>query len=131
MRSTGSIISQTVKTLLADLVREDPDALAKSTPNKVYTQKQNALADYMGISRPYMPRKILAGTWDAEDLDKLATYFRKYPMDFVPGPNDKDWGPGDETSENVQQAEGDRQGLTSEGKSPENDPSGEDVEKTE
>jgi hypothetical protein len=131
VRSTGSIISQTVKNLLADAVSEDRDALAKSTPNKVYSQKQNALADYMGISRPYMPRKILAGTWDAEDLDKLAAYFKKYPMDFVPGPDDEDWGPGDEASESAQQAEGDRQGLTPEGENPENDSSGEDVEKTE
>jgi hypothetical protein len=108
VRSTGDIISQTVKNLLADAVSEDRDALATSrNPRRLYTEKQNELADFMGVSRPYMPRKIDAGTWSAEDLDKLATYFHKYPMDFVPGPND-DWGPGDEASESARQAEGDR-----------------------
>ncbi|MFE0472483.1 helix-turn-helix domain-containing protein [Streptomyces sp. NPDC058947] len=108
MRSTGKIISQTVKNLLADAVSEDRDALAVSRhPRRVYTQKQDELADYMGISRPYMPRKIDAGTWSADDLDKLARYFNKYPMDFVPGPNDN-WGL-DEESESAQRTEGDRQ----------------------
>jgi|SRR5690606_574778 len=131
MHSTGSIISQTVKNLLADAVSEDRDALAENTPNRVYSQKQDALADYMGISRPYLPRKIKAGSWDANDLDKLASYFNKYPMDFVPGPNDENWRPGGETSERAQRAEGDRKDLTRKGESLENASPGRDVEKTE
>lgn len=108
MRSTGEIISQTVYNLLMEAVRDDQEALTTSTPVRIYNQKLRELADFMKVSRPYMPRKVQAGTWDANDLDKLAMYFNKYPMDFVPGPHD-DWGPGDEASDGARGTEGDRQ----------------------
>jgi hypothetical protein len=92
VRSTGQIISQTVESLLATAVSEDRDALAEGlTLRKIYSQKLRDLADYLGVSYPYMPRKIKSGSWDAVDIDKLAIYFHCYPQDFVPGPND-DWG---------------------------------------
>lgn len=117
MRSTGQIISQTVENLLADAVSEDREALAHQTVRQVYSAKLNALADFLGVSRPYMPRKIKSGTWSPEDLDKLAIYFQRYPMDFVPGPDD-DWGPDDEASEDAQRAEGDRLNADTGGRNP-------------
>lgn len=129
-RTTGQTISQTVENMLADAVSEDREALANHTVRQVYSQKLNALADYLGVSRPYMPRKIKSGTWSPEDLDRLAIYFQRYPMDFVPGPND-DWGPDDEASESVRQTEGDRHSSTPEGGNPENVPPGPEMKKTE
>lgn len=130
MRSTGQIISQTVKNLLAEAVSEDRDALATRSPRKVYTEKQDALADFMGVSRPYMPRKIEAGTWDAVDLDKLASYFHLYPVDFVPCSND-DWEPSEEPLQDAPDAAKLKQGGTSGGNGPDNDSPGVDSKKTE
>ena len=118
MRSTGQIISQTVQNLLADAVSEDREALVTKTPRQVYTQKLNELADFLHVSRPYMPRKIKAGTWSSEDLDRLAIWFNLLPMEFVPGPDD-DWGlpsmtPRDDASTDV----------SAEGDNPESAPSG-------
>ena len=96
MRTTGQIISQTVENLLADAVREDREALADSSFRRVYTAKLNELADVLDVSRPYMPRKIKAGTWSAQDIDRIALHFKVLPVDLVPGPDD-DWGPSDET----------------------------------
>lgn len=118
MQSTGAVISQTVKSLLADMVSEDRDALAHNKPRRVYTQKQDALADYLGVSRPYMSRKIDSCTWSAADLDRLASFFGKYPMDFVPGEHD-DWVPQDVPASSSG-AEGDRQSPASAGKIPDN-----------
>lgn len=91
MRSTGEIISQTVRNLLARAVSQDLDALAQGDPKRVYSQKLNELADHLGVSHPYMPRKVKSGTWSAEDIDRLAAWFDIYPQDLVPGPHD-DWG---------------------------------------
>lgn len=118
MRSTGQIISQTVESLLATAVSEDRDALAQGmTSRKIYSQKLQQLADYLGVSYPYMPRKIKSGSWDAGDIDRLAIYFNCYPQDFVPGPND-DWGlpetPEGDASTDVS-AEGDNPGKRSPG----------------
>lgn len=129
MRSTGQTISQTVENMLADAVSEDREALAHHTVRQVYSAKLNALADFLGVSRPYMPRKIKSGTWSPEDLDKLAIYFGRYPMDFVPGPND-DWGP-DETSEGVRQTEGDRHQATPDDPAQENGSPRANKEKTD
>lgn len=126
-RSTGEIISQTVRSLLADAVSEERDALAVNTPRQVYTRKQNELADFLGVSRPYLPRKIEAGTWTSRDLDRLATFFDLCPMDFVPGPDD-DWGPVDEASEGVRQAKGSCRGSTPRRKHSKDSPSGSHTE---
>lgn len=91
MRSTGKIISQTVETMLADAVSEDREALSSSTVRQIYSKKLTDLADFLGVSHPYMPRKIKSGTWSSDDLDRLAIFFHVYPDEFVPGPND-DWG---------------------------------------
>jgi hypothetical protein len=89
MKSCGETISETVKNLLAIQVSEDRENLAKSTVRKVYTKKLKDLADYLGVSGAYMPRKLEAGTWDARELDKLADFFQMWPGDFVPGPEDE------------------------------------------
>jgi hypothetical protein len=89
MMSTGATISQTVENLLAIRVSEDRDSLAGSTVRKVYTKKLNELADYLGISGAYMPRKIQSGTWNSGELDRLADFFGMWPGDFVPGPEDE------------------------------------------
>jgi hypothetical protein len=99
VRTTGDVISQTVKNLLMEAVREDQDALIVSTPTKEYNRKVHDLADFLGVSRPYMPRKIQSGSWSARDLDRLAIYFRKYPQDFVPGPHDEGWALSDRAPE--------------------------------
>lgn len=89
MMSTGATISQTVENLLALQVSEDRDSLAGSTVRRVYTQKLTELADHLGVSRDYMPRKLKSGTWDAKELDQLAKFFNMWPGDFVPGPEDE------------------------------------------
>lgn len=89
MLSTGATISQTVENLLAQLVMEDRESLAGSTVRKVYSKKLKALADHLGISVAYLPRKIQAGTWDAREIDQLAEFFGMWPDEFVPGPEDE------------------------------------------
>ena len=86
--NTGATISQTVENLLALQVSEDRDALTGSTVRRVYAQKLADLAEKMGVSQAYLPRKIKAGTWNARDLDGLAKFFGMTPMDFVPGSDD-------------------------------------------
>jgi hypothetical protein len=88
MMSTGATISQTVENLLAIRVSEDRESLAGSTVRKVYTKKLKELADHLGVSLAYLPRKIQAGTWDAREIDQLADFFEMWPGDFVPGPED-------------------------------------------
>lgn len=92
MRSTGDVISHTVKNLLMDRVKDDQAALSTSTPIRIYNQKVRELADFLGVSQPYMPRKIKSGSWDSHDLDRLSIYFDMFPQDFVPGPHDQGWG---------------------------------------
>ncbi len=87
--STGATISRTVENLLALQVSEDRESLAGSTVRKVYSKKLGELADHLGVSSAYLPRKIQAGTWDAKELDQLATFFDMWPGDFVPGPEDE------------------------------------------
>lgn len=89
MMSTGATISQTVENLLAIQVSEDRDSLAGSTVRKVYTKKLRELAEHLGVSPDYMPRKLKAGTWDAGELDQLAEFFDMWPGDFVPGQEDE------------------------------------------
>lgn len=89
MQTTGETVSQTVRNLLAIAVSEDSEILAGSTVHAVYSKKLNALADHLGVSHAYMPRKLKAGTWTVEDLDKLSKYFGMWPVDFVPGPDDE------------------------------------------
>lgn len=88
MLSTGATISQTVENLLAQLVSEDRESLVGSTVRKVYSKKMGELADHLGISVAYLPRKIQAGTWDAKEIDKLSDFFEMWPVEFVPGPGD-------------------------------------------
>lgn len=88
MMSTGATISQTVENLLAQMVSEDRDSLTGSTVSKVYSEKRKSLADHLGISAAYLPRKIQAGTWDAREIDQLAEFFEMWPVEFVPGPED-------------------------------------------
>jgi len=87
--TTGATISQTVENLLAIQVSEDRDGLAGSTVRKVYTKKLNELAAHLGVTPEYMPRKLKAGTWDADELDQLADFFGMWPGDFVPGQEDE------------------------------------------
>ncbi|AXH66245.1 helix-turn-helix DNA binding domain protein [Streptomyces phage Satis] len=89
MKSTGETISQTVENLLAIRVSEDRESLAGSTVRKVYTKKLSELADHLGVSDAYLPRKIKAGSWDAKEIDQLADFFEMWPGDFVPGPGDE------------------------------------------
>lgn len=89
MPSTGETVSQTVLNLLAIAVSEDRETLAGSTVHKVYAEKLRSLADHLGVSHAYMPRKLKAGTWTVDDLDRLAEYFGMWPVEFVPGPNDE------------------------------------------
>lgn len=88
MLSTGTAISRTVENLLAQMVSEDRESLVGSTVRKVYSKKMKELADYLGISVAYLPRKIQAGTWDAKEIDQLAEFFEMWPVEFVPGPED-------------------------------------------
>lgn len=88
MLNTGATISQTVENLLAQLVSEDRESLVGSTVRKVYSKKLRNLADHLGISVAYLPRKIKAGTWGADDIDRLAEFFEMWPVEFVPGPED-------------------------------------------
>lgn len=89
MKSTGETISETVENLLAIRVSEDRESLAGSTVRKVYTKKLGELADHLGISGAYLPRKIKSGAWDAKEIDQLAEFFDMWPGDFVPGPEDE------------------------------------------
>lgn len=88
-KNTGATISETVENLLALRVSEDRESLAGSTVRKVYTMKVRELANHLGVSEAYMPRKIQAGTWDSKDLDRLADFFEMWPEDFVPGRQDE------------------------------------------
>lgn len=103
--STGMKVSYTVEALLAEAVSKERSAFAQGEgPRRVYSQKLRELADYLGVSHPYMPRKIKSGSWSVSDLDKLAVYFGKNPRYFVPGPGE--WGLAEaaskgETSEKV------------------------------
>ncbi|MCP9209694.1 hypothetical protein [Streptomyces cucumeris] len=89
-KKTGQTISETVQNLLAIMVSEDRESLSKGTVRQVYSKKLRELAKHLGVSEPYMPRKILSGTWDADDLDKLADFFGTWPIEFVPGPHDEE-----------------------------------------
>lgn len=89
-KNTGATISQTVENMLALKVSEDRESLTGSTVRKVYTRKLRELADHLGVSEAYMPRKIQAGTWDSRDLDRLADFFGMWPEDFVPGRQDEE-----------------------------------------
>lgn len=89
-QSSGETVSQTVRNLLAIAVSEDREALAAGhTVNALYSQKLRELADHLGVTHAYMPRKLKDGTWDMRDLDKLAEYFGTWPVEFVPGPHDE------------------------------------------
>ncbi len=89
MKSTGATISETVENMLAVQVSEDRDSLSGSTVRRVYTKKLGALAQHLGISRAYLPRKIQSGTWNAWEIDQLADFFNMWPGDFLPGPEDE------------------------------------------
>lgn len=43
------------------------------------------LADLLGVSKSYMPRKISEARWTVDELDSLADIFQLEPADFVRG----------------------------------------------
>lgn len=89
MKNTGQTVSATVNSLLGTAVSEDRKNLLDAGVRVVYRNKLNELAQHLGVSYAYMPRKLKAGTWTTDDLDKLATFFDMWPVDFVPGPEDE------------------------------------------
>jgi hypothetical protein len=85
--STAETISASVRNLLTLAMSEDDDRLT-TPPNKLYSRKVKELAAKLGVSEPYMFRKIKDSTWTIGDLDRLAEYFGVHPADLVPGPHD-------------------------------------------
>jgi hypothetical protein len=89
MKTTGETVSATVNNMLAVEVSEDRGNLPDVGVRAVYRKKLQELARHLGVSYAYMPRKLKSGTWTMDDLDGLANFFKMWPADFVPGPEDE------------------------------------------
>lgn len=94
MLTSGEIISETVENLIADAISETRrnQRGGKSNVRQLYTEMLNELADFLGVTHTYMPRKMKEGIWSSRDLDRLAVYFDKYPGEFLPDETDGHWG---------------------------------------
>jgi len=83
-KNSRKTVSDTVRSLLMDLVNDDPEVM-KVGQTRLYNQKLREMAAYMGVSADYIPVKVKRQYWDLNDLDKLADFFDLDPSDFLAG----------------------------------------------
>ena len=84
-KNSRETVSETVRSLLMELVNEETDlaTVGYVGQTRLYNRKLREMAAYIGVSPEYMPVKLKKCFWELKDLDKMSDYFDIEPADFL------------------------------------------------